>query len=115
MKTLVISPETEEQQLAELTSELHARLDRGESVAVTIGEQDETLSPAEAGRRLGFSRQHVVRLVEAGELHGERMEGSNYWKIPLRAVIAFEERRERAREQADAFSHSLDELGAPAE
>jgi excisionase family DNA binding protein len=115
MKTLLINPETEAVQLAELHSELQSRLRRGENVAVTISEQHEALSPAQVGRRLGFSRQHVARLIEAGELRGERMEGSRYWKVPLREVIAFEERRDQAREQADAFSRSLEELGAPAE
>jgi excisionase family DNA binding protein len=115
MRTLFIDPETEAAQLAELQSELQARLRRGEKVAVTIGGQQEALSPAQVGRRLGFSRQHVTRLIEAGELRGDRMQGSRYWKVPLSEVVAFEERRDRARERADAFSRSLEDLGAPAE
>ena len=115
MKTLFIVPETEAVQLAELHSELQARLRRGETVAVTIGGRDEALSPSRVGLRLGFSRQHVARLIEAGELRGERLEGSRYWKVPLREVVAFEERRDQARERADAFSRSLETLGAPAE
>jgi excisionase family DNA binding protein len=115
MRTLFIDPETQAVQLADLHSELQARLRRGENVAVTIGGQHEVLSPAQVGRRLGFSRQHVARLIEAGDLRGERLEGSRYWKVPLSEVIAFEERRDQARAKADAFSRSLEELGAPAE
>lgn len=77
--------------------------------------EDEVLSPAEASRRLGFSRQHVMRLVSAGELDGERLPGSSYWKIPLASILAFEERREAAHERADAFSRELDQLGVPLE
>jgi excisionase family DNA binding protein len=115
MKTLHLSPDTVEDQIEELTLELRGRAARGECVAVTIAEEDERLSPAQAAERLGFSRQHVVRLVEAGELPAERLEGSRYWKLPLRGIVAFEQRRERARAHDDAFSRSLDEAGAPLE
>ena len=51
----------------------------------------------------------------AGEIEAQRLTGSNYWKIPLAAVLSFEERSEQARERADEFSRSLDALGAPLE
>jgi hypothetical protein len=41
--------------------------------------------------------------------------GSNYWKIPLASVLAFEEERERGRELAAQWSRDLDAMGAPAE
>ena len=78
-------------------------------------EDPEQLSTQQIADRLGLSRQHVERLVNAGELSAEKSLGSNEWGIPLAAVVAFEERRERNRQRADAFSHSLDELGAPLE
>jgi hypothetical protein len=59
--------------------------------------------------------QHVVRLINAGELEARKLPGSSYWQIPLATVLAFEERSERAGERADAFSRSLDALGAPLE
>jgi hypothetical protein len=43
------------------------------------------------------------------------MEGSSYWRIPLSAVLAFEERRAEADRLAAEWSRSLDELGAPLE
>lgn len=115
MKTLHLERSTEREALDELSETLHSMLEQGKRVAVTIAEEDEQLSPAEAGQRLGFSRQHVVRLIEAEELEAERMPGSNFWKIPLHALLEFEERREQARERADQFSRSLDEAGAPLE
>lgn len=73
------------------------------------------LSPQQAAQRLGFSHQHVVRLITAGELEARKLPGSSYRRISLAAVLAFEERRERAGERADTFSRSLDALGAPLE
>lgn len=112
MKTIHV---TSRGQLAELTGTIEELLDGGKSLAITVAEEDELLSPNAAAERLGFSRQHVRRLVDAGELVGQQMPGSRYWKIPLASILAFEERRERAAREADAFSADLDRLGAPAE
>ena len=65
--------------------------------------------------RLGFSRQHVVRLINAGEINARKLPSSSYWQIPLGSMLDFEQRREHAREQSDAFSRKLDQLGAPIE
>ena len=82
---------------------------------MTIAEADELLSPQAVAARLGLSRQHVRRLVDAGELEGRQMPNSRYWKIPLSSVLAFEQRRERGRRLTDQWSADLDEHGAPAE
>lgn len=102
-------------ELRELTIELEGLLAAGKHLSVTVAEASELLSPREAAARLGFSRQHVRRLVDAGELEGRQMPNSRYWKIPLSSILAFETRREVAARRADAFSADLDELGAPAE
>lgn len=115
MKTLHLEQSTEAEQLPELERTVREMLDRGSRVAVTIAEEDEQLSPNEAAQRLGFSRQHVMRLIHAGKLEGEQLPNSDYWRIPLRSVLVFEEQREQARARADEFSRSLDELGAPLE
>ncbi|MDW5593416.1 helix-turn-helix domain-containing protein [Conexibacter stalactiti] len=95
--------------------EIERLLGEGKRIAVTVAEEQELLSPQRAADRLGFSRQHVVRLIEAGEMEARKLPGSSYWRIPLATVLAFEERRERAGERADAISRSLDEQGAPLE
>jgi hypothetical protein len=56
-----------------------------------------------------------MRLVAAGELEGQRLEGSSHWRIPVGSVIAFEERRAEAARNGDEWSRSLDEAGAPLE
>lgn len=40
----------------------------GKHIAVTVAEEQELLSPQQAADRLGFSRQHVVRLINAQAL-----------------------------------------------
>jgi excisionase family DNA binding protein len=75
----------------------------------------ELLSPQQVADRLGLSQRQVVRLINVGELEARTAPGSHDWEIPVAAVLAFEERGERAVEQVDAFSHSLDAHGAPLE
>jgi excisionase family DNA binding protein len=114
MKVLRLSP-AERSALPSVAAEIQRLLDDGKSVSVTVAVDDEVLSPQQAAERLGFSRQHVVRLIGGGVLEAEKMPGSSYWQIPLASVIVFEEQREQARRQADEFSRALDELGAPLE
>jgi excisionase family DNA binding protein len=112
MKTIHV---TSRSQLADLTGTIEQMLEDGKTLSVTVAEADELLSPSAVAARLGFSRQHVRRLVDAGELVGRQMPGSRYWKIPLASILEFEERRERAARDADRFAAELDHLGAPAE
>ena len=58
----------------------------GDSVAL-VSEESE-LSPAEAARVLGVSRQYVDRLVDTGGLPVRRLPQSRYRKIPARSVLA---------------------------
>jgi excisionase family DNA binding protein len=114
MKTLHVDPKAGEP-MAPVAAEVERLLAEGKSVTVTVAEERELLSPQQVSARLGFSRQHVVRLINAGEIEAERMAGSSYWQIPLSAVLAFEERMAEADRLAGEWSRSLDELGAPLE
>jgi excisionase family DNA binding protein len=78
-------------------------------------EEQEWISPQQAAVRLGFSHEHVLRLIDAGKIEAERMAEASNWQIPLSAVLAFEERVAEADRSAAEFSRSLDELGAPLE
>lgn len=53
---------------------------------------------------LDCSRRHVRRLIVAGELEGERTADSRTWAIPVRSMLAFEDRRYAARVEADRRS-----------
>jgi excisionase family DNA binding protein len=117
MKTIHIDPAEGDarQKLSTLQETIEELLEGEKPIAVTVAEESTMLSPQEAADRLGFSRQHVRRLIDYGELSAEQLPNSTHWKIPLRAVLAFEQRREEAEKRADEFSRSLDQMGAPAE
>lgn len=102
-------------QASQVTEEIDRLLAEGKRVAVTVAEEQELLSPQQAADRLGFSRQHVVRLIGCGELEARKLPGSSYWKIPLASVLAFQERRDAGDRLAAAWSRDLDALSAPPE
>jgi excisionase family DNA binding protein len=114
MKTLHLNP-TVRDQAALVTEEIGRLLGEGKRIAVTVAEEQELLSPQQAADRLGFSRQHVVRLIGYGELPAEKLPGSSYWRIPLASVLAFEERRAESDRAATEWSRDLDAMGAPLE
>lgn len=87
----------------------------GKSIAVTLVEERELLSPQQVADRLGFSRQHVVRLIGYGDLQGQKLPGSKHWKIPVSSVLAFEQRRGKHERLAAEWSRELDALGAHVE
>jgi excisionase family DNA binding protein len=114
MKIVHLDPAARDQ-ASQVTEEIDRLLAEGKRVAVTVAEEQELLSPHQAADRLGFSRQHVVRLIGYGELEARKLPGSSYWKIPLTSVLAFEERRDHGRELAAEWSRDLDAMGAPPE
>ena len=102
-------------EVAEIAGVVHDLIEAGKDVSVIVIDSDELFSPQRVGELLGFSRQHVRRLIDAGELEAVQLPASTHWKVSARSLVAFEERRQRANERANQFSHDLDELGAPAE
>lgn len=114
MKTLHLDP-TAGDKAASVTEEVDKLLREGKQVAVTVAEEQELLSPRQAAQRLGFSRQHVMRLIDSGKLEGRRLPGSTYWKIPLSSVLALEERRAEHDRLTAEWSRDLTAIGAPAE
>lgn len=117
MKTIHIDPAEGDakQKLSTIQETIEGLLDADKPIAVTVAEESTLLSPQEAADRLGFSRQHVRRLMEAGELEGKKLPKSSHWKVPLGSILDFEQRRSEGERRADEFSRSLDEMGAPAE
>lgn len=114
MKTLHLDPAARGQ-AALVAEEIDRMLGEGKHIAVTLAEEQELLSPQQAANRLGFSRQHVVRLIGYGDLRAHKLPGSSHWKIPLESVLAFEREREHGDRLADEWSRDLDALGAPPE
>ena len=114
MKTLHLDPAARDQ-AALVTDEIDRMLGEGKHIAVTVAEEQELLSPQQAADRLGFSRQHVVRLIGYGDRQADKLPGSSHWKIPLASVLDFEQEREHGDRIADEWSRELDELGVPPE
>ncbi len=101
--------------IARVLGDLQQMLDEGRDVRIMLVAAGELLSPREAGEVLGFSRQHVRRLIDAGELEGTQLPGSEHWRISAASVETLLARRARAAAQADTHARELDALGAPLE
>jgi excisionase family DNA binding protein len=101
--------------IARVLGDLQKMLDDGQDVRIMLVATGELLSPREAGEVLGCSRQHVRRLIDAGELEGTQLPGSEHWRISAVSVKSLLVRRARAAAQADTHAHELDALGAPLE
>jgi excisionase family DNA binding protein len=101
--------------IARVLDDLHQMLDAGQDVRIMVVAAGEFLSPREAGEVLGFSRQHVRRLIDAGELDGTQLPGSEHWRVSAASLESFLARRTRAAGQADTHARELDALGAPFE
>lgn len=114
MKTLHLDPAARDQ-TALVAEEIERMLADGKHVAVTVAEEQEFLSPQQAADRLGFSRQHVMRLISYGDLVAQRLPGSSHWKIPLSSLLAFEESRAEHESLTAEWSRELDAMGAPPE
>src|SRR5664280_2107844 len=69
--------------------------DDGDTIAVVSEEAE--VSPAQASKLLGVSRQYVDRLVAKGMLPARKLPNSSYRKIPVRSVLAYREASERKR------------------
>lgn len=81
----------------------------GDSVAL-VSEETE-LSPAEAARLLGVSRQYVDRLVADGVLPVRRLPQSRYRKIPARAVLAHRAAKDAKQAGIGCILEIADEAG----
>jgi excisionase family DNA binding protein len=84
-------------------------LEDGDTV-VLVNEEAE-VSPAEAAKLLGVSRQFVDRLISTGVLPSRRLPKSSYRKVPVRAVLAHRADRERKRTGIRAVVASAVEAG----
>ena len=76
-------------------------LDAGDSVAI-VSQQAE-VSPAQAAKLLGVSRQYVDRLIDADVLPCRRVANSAYRRIPVRAVIEHRTTRDRKRRAIESI------------
>jgi len=83
----------------------------GEGDSVALLSEESELSPAEAAKVLGVSRQYVDRLVASGVLPSRRLPQSRYRKIPARAVLAHRTAQSAKRTGIAAILDAADEAG----
>ncbi|WP_249011248.1 hypothetical protein [Conexibacter sp. DBS9H8] len=80
MKTVRLDPDGRDR-AAPVSDEIERLLGDGKRITVTVAEERGFLSPRQAAGGLGFSRQHVVRLIVAGELAAERLASSSFGRL----------------------------------
>jgi excisionase family DNA binding protein len=79
----------------------------GSDVVLLTSETE--LSPTEAGKLLGVSRQYVDRLLDLGDLPGRQLPGSRHRRIRAADVVAFQQQRAQRRGRiADAVNDLID-------
>ena len=83
----------------------------GDGDTVALVSEGTELSPAEAARLLGVSRQYVDRLVADGVLPVRRLPQSRYRKIPARAVLAHRAAKDAKVAGIDSILEIADEAG----
>lgn len=79
--------------------------------AVVLVNEEAEVSPAEAAKLLGVSRQYVDRLIATGVLPTRRLPKSSYRKVPVRAVLAHRVSRDQKRAGIRSVVESAAEAG----
>jgi len=72
---------------------------------ITIAPQEPQLTTQQAADLLGVSRPTVIRLIDSGDLHAERIDSRR--RLPLGEVLAHRERR-RAKQHAMLDATAVD-------
>lgn len=79
--------------------------------SLTVVSEEAEVSPAEAAKLLGVSRQYVDRLVARGQLPARQLPGSRYRKIPVRDVLAHRSAKDAKRAGIDSILEAADQAG----
>lgn len=81
------------------------------SAGAVLAGGDELISPAEAGRILGVSRQYVDKLIASGRLPATTKPGSSHRLIPVVDLIALERQRRTRNAEAAGIVDDLIDAG----
>ena len=81
-----------------------------EGRAIVMMPEDETFTTQAAANYLGMSRQHLVDLLEAGELPFHKV--GSHRRVRFKDLIAYEKRRDEARRRSlDELARKVDAAG----
>lgn len=87
-----------------------AAMRAGDAVSVVALRREVTTG--EAARILGISRQHVVRLIDAGKLPARVTRAGRHRRVSTADLLRIKEKRELDVARADAIGRFLDDLAA---
>jgi excisionase family DNA binding protein len=81
-----------------------------ERKAIVLMPEDEAFTTQAAANYLGVSRQHLVDLLEKGEIPHHKV--GTHRRVSFKDLLAFERRRDRTRREAlDKLSDAVDKEG----
>jgi len=97
-------------ELSQFLAATVAEIAAGGEVVLLRGEAE--LSPAQAGKLLGISRQFVDRLIDVGKLQARRLPESRHRRLKVSDVVAFARLRDDRRALISDAVNGLVEDGA---
>lgn len=95
--------------LVAMLSQLASEVGQGHDVVMV--RSDAELTPAQAAKLLGFSRQYLVRLLDDGVIPSRRLPGSSHRRIALDDVRTFQERRGQRRQGVNKVMDAVADAG----
>jgi excisionase family DNA binding protein len=81
------------------------------ALSISMARDSETMSPQQAADFLGISRQHLMRLLDAGLLPFTRKPNSSHRTIPSRAVAELAAARQAGKKRIDKFAATMNDAG----
>ena len=81
------------------------------TLSISMARDSETMSPQQAADFLGVSRQHLMRLLDAGLLPFTRKPNSSHRTIPSRAVAELAGARQAGKRRLDEFAATMNDAG----
>ncbi len=99
-------------QSPELDRLLHAAMSDLAEGDVVMLRGDAEVSPAEAGKVLGLSRQYVDRLIDEGQLTARQLPGSRHRRVRVEDVLAFQRRRRERQSRISSAVNAVVDAGA---
>src|SRR5690606_27183068 len=81
-----------------------------ERKAIVMMPEDEAFTTQAAANYLGMSRQHLVGLLEKGEIHFHRV--GTHRRVTFKDLLEYEKKRDKKRrESLDRLSDAVDQAG----
>jgi len=81
------------------------------TLSISMARDSEAMSPQQAADFLGISRQHLMRLLDAGLLPFTRKPNSSHRTIPSRAVAELATARQTGKQRIDKFAATMNDAG----